>query len=119
MSLIKFELKEEHVKLLKHLRWGVKDKNFLVSTDNPDEDPSSFGENNVYDAIDLILNGRPEKFDPLNTEDIKVYSEEEKETMDKLFEELTLALEVILYVGSFELGNYKCRFHDRQWKKIA
>lgn len=117
MSLIKFELKEEHVKLLRHLRWSVTDKKFIVSTENIEEDPAPFGENNIYDGIDLILNGRPAKFDPLNTEDIKEYSTEEKENMDRLFLELPLALEVVLFNGHFQLGKYKTKFHDRVWKK--
>lgn len=118
MSIITFELKEEHIKLLKHLRWSVTEKKFIVSTENIDEDPAPFGENNIYDGIDLILNGRPTIFDPLNTDEIKEYSDAEKEFMDGLFNELPLALEVILYTNSFEKGLYKCKFHDRLWKKI-
>lgn len=119
MSVIVFELKQEHLKLLKHLRWSLNDDGLIISTDYADGPPAPFGENNIYDGIDLILNGRPANFDPLNTEDIRVYSKEEKDVMDKLFEELPLALEVILYNGHFELGTYKAKFHDRVWKKTT
>ena len=119
MSLILFELKQEHVKLLKNLRWSVNDKNLIVNTEEGDSDniPVPFNENSIYDAIDVILNGRPEVFDPLNTEDIKVYTPEEKKVMDDLYKQLPIALEIIMYNGHFELGPYMCRFHDRQWQK--
>lgn len=118
MSVIKLEITENHVKLLKHLRWSVNKKGFIVSTEDDEVDPASFGENNIYDAIDLILNGRPEDFDPLKTEEIKVYSTEQMDEWDKLYTELPMALDIILYNGHFELGLYRSRYHLRDWKKI-
>jgi len=59
-------LTENHIKLLKHLKWSVNDKGFIVGTENEVEDPAPFGENTLYEAIDLILNGMPEDFDPFN-----------------------------------------------------
>ena len=41
-----------------------------------------------------------------------------KKEMDELLSELPLALEVVLSTKSFEPGNYKARFHIREWKKI-
>lgn len=119
MSVILFELKEEHVKLLKHLNWSVLDNKFLVSTENYLEDPAPFGVDNLYEGIDLILNGKPKEFDPFNSEELKSYSDEEKIYMDKLMSELPVALDIILYNGSFELGTYKTKFHVRNWKKVA
>jgi len=116
MSVLKLELKEEHVKLLKHLRWSLNPQNFIVGVSEEDE-PAPFGENNIYEAIDLILNGVPKEFDPFNTEEIPQYSDEQKAEWDKLYSELPMALDIILYRGSFELGNYKTKFHDRVWKK--
>lgn len=118
MSVIKLELTETHVKLLKHLRWSVNKKGFIVGTEDDEIDPAAFGENNIYDAIDLILNGRSPDFDPLNTEELKVYSEEQMDAWDKLYTELPIALDIIMFNGSFELGSYKTKFHDRNWKKI-
>ena len=117
MSVIKFELKEEHVKLLKHLRWS-KDKNNLIVNISDDEDSVPFSSDNLYEAIDLILNGRPEDFDPFETEDLVEYSDEQKEEWDKLYSELPLALDVILFNQSFDLGSFKTKYHDRNWKKM-
>ncbi len=117
MSVIKFELKEEHVKLLQHLRWSKGKNNVIVGLDE-EEDSVPFGENNIYEAIDLILNGRPEEFNPHEDDAIINYSTEQKEIWDKLYSELPTALDIILYTGKFELGNYKTKFHDRNWKKM-
>lgn len=118
MSVITFELKEEHLKLLKHLRWSMTDKDFIVSTENVVEDIAPFGVDSLYEGIDLILNGRPADFDPLNSFEPIEYSEEQRDEWDKLYSELPLALEVILYNGHLNLGTYKARYHDRQWKEL-
>lgn len=117
MSVVNFELKEEHVKLLKHLRWSLKD-NLIVNLGHDGEEyVPVFGEDNIYEAIDIILNGVPEDFDPFNTDEPKKYSEEQKKEWDALYSELPTALDVILYNGHFELGVYKTKWHDRVWKK--
>jgi len=115
MSVILFELRDEHIQLLKHLRWSVKD-NLIVNVSD-EEDSAVFGENNIYEAIDLILNGKPEGFDPFNTEDIKEYTDEEKVKYDTLYGELPTALDIILFNGNFEVGLYKTQYHNRNWKK--
>jgi hypothetical protein len=117
MSVIKFELKEEHIKLLKHLRWSLMENNFLVSAENIREDIAPFGSDNVYEAVDLILNGKPENFNPIETEVIS-YTKEQCEEWDKILSELPLALEIILHLNTFELCWYKAKYHDRLWKKI-
>ena len=118
MSLLKLEIKEEHVKLIKHLRWSLNTENQIVAVGHDGvENIPPFGENNIYEAIDLILNGVPEGFDPFNTEEMPQYSDEQKAEWDKLYLELPMALDIILYRGSFELGTYKTKFHDREWKK--
>ena len=120
MSVIKFELKEEHIKLLKFLRWSV-NKNNIISgvADEGDDIAPPFGEVNLYEAIDLILNGKPVGIDPLTHEEFPEYSTEQKAEWDKLYAELPIALDVILFNGSFELVQYKTRFHDRNWKKLS
>lgn len=117
MSIVKFELKEEHVKLLKHLRWS-KDKNNIIVNVSDDEDSVPFGFDTIYEAIDTILNGKPEGFDPYDTHDIIDYSDEQKDEWDKLYDELPTALDVILHNQSFNLGHYKTKYHDRNWKKM-
>jgi len=100
MSVIVFELKEDHLKLLRHLRWSLNDKNFIISTEDASEDPAPFGANNLYEGIDLILNGKPADFDPLNTEEIEVYTAEQKAHMDKLYSELPTALDIVVFIDS-------------------
>lgn len=118
MSVIIFELKEEHVKLVKHLRWSVNNDNILSGVgDDGDDIAPPFGENNIYDAIELIIHGRPDDFKPFEVEEIKEYTDEEKATYDALYKELPTALDVILFTGSFELGTYRTRYHLREWKK--
>ena len=116
MSVLTFELSENHVKLLKQLRWSINKDNLIVNVSD-DEDSVIFGENNLYDAIDLILNGKPENINALTHEDIIEYSDEQKAEWDKIYSELPMALDIILYNGHFELGSYKTKFHDRNWKK--
>lgn len=118
MSIIKFELTENHVKLLKNLRWSLKD-NIVVGMGHDGEDfIPPLGEDFIHDAIDIILNGKPTDFDPFNTDEPNKYSEEQKAEWDKLYSELPLALDVVLYNGNYELGTYKTKWHDRVWKKI-
>ena len=117
MSILKFDLKEEHVKLLKHLRWSKGKNNVIVGLDE-EEVSVPFGENNIYEAIDLILNGRPEDVNALEDDEIINYSEDQKKNWDNLYRELPIALDIILYTGKFEIGSYKTKYHDRNWKKM-
>lgn len=118
MSLIKFTLKDEHVALLKAMNWGSMN-NFIISADNPNEDKSPFGGDDLYEDMDLILNGKPDNFETVINSDIGyVVTEEKKEIFDKLLSELPLALEVILRTHNFDLGNYTAKYHQRfSWKK--
>jgi hypothetical protein len=119
MSSIKFELKEEHVKLLKNLRWSKDKNNIIVSVaDEGDSIAPPFGENNLYEAIDLILNGKPSDIDPFTHDEFFEYPEEKRTEWDKLYSELPTALDIVLYNGNFELGTYKTKFHIREWVKI-
>jgi hypothetical protein len=119
MSILKFELKQEHFKLLTHLKCMVKNNEIIVSiVDNKeDDDVIPLTKEGIYEYIDVILNGKPTGFDPLNSEIINTYSPEQKAEWDILFSELSTAIEIILQTGKFELGNYKCTYHLRDWKK--
>ena len=120
MSIIKFELTENNVKLLKNLRWSIKDKAIIGLEDEKEIDnPKPFGEDNLYEAIDTIINGKPVDFDPLNTYEERVFDEAQIEQFDELYNGLPTALEIILTSGSFELGTYRAKFHERIWKKIV
>jgi len=116
MSVVKFELKEEHVKLLKNLRWSMKNNIIVNMFDNGDEFVPPFGENNIYEAIDIILNGKTNNEVPEDLE--SPYSSEQKAEWDKLYNELPTALDIVLYNGTYELGLYKTKWHDRKWVKL-
>ena len=113
MSVIKFELKEDHLKLVKRLSWQELTEGKQITTDGTN---SPFGGVDYHEDMGIILYGQPEDFDPFEGDPF-IWTDEQKEEMDKLLEELPLAIEVILSTGSFEPGNYKCRFHIREWKK--
>jgi hypothetical protein len=118
MSTITFELKQEHLTLLKHLRWCIKDNIVSGIADEGDEYAPPFGDNHIYEAMDVILNGKPTDFNPMEQNEIPTYSEEQKAEWDKLYSELPIALDLILYNQNFELGTYKTRYNIRDWKKI-
>lgn len=119
MSALIFDLKEEHIKLLKNLSWSLNsDKIISGVADEGDEIAPPFGETNLYEAIDLILNGKPEGVNLLEVDEFTEYSSEQMAEWDKLYAELPMALDIILYTGKFELGKYKTRYHLRDWVKI-
>ena len=120
MSVLKFELKEEHVKLLKNLSWSLNSENHIVALGHDGlESIPPFGEDSLYEAMEIILNGVPQDFDPFDFAKIdKKYSDEQKAEWDKLYEELPTALDLVLYNGSYELGKYKTKYNVKEWKKL-
>ena len=116
MSILKFEITEDHLKLLKHLRWSINKKGFIIGTEDEEIDIAPFNENSLYEAIDLILNGKRDMdYDSfLKTN----YSDSQKEEWDKLYSELPTALSIVLQRQSFDLGRFKTKFHDLDWKKL-
>ena len=113
MSVIKFELKEDHLKLLKHLSWQELTESKEIITAGT---KSPFGGLDHYEDMGVILFGQPEDFDPFEGNPF-IWTDTQKEYMDKLIKELPLAIEVILSTRTFELGNYKSRYHIREWKR--
>jgi hypothetical protein len=117
MGLIKFELKEEHVKLLKHLRWSIKSEQIISKMDDDDAD-SPFGGDNLFEDMSLILNGKPDNFNPVDDEIlVSELSDDDKIKLKELFNELPIALDIILNYGTFEPGFYKTKWYDRNWIK--
>jgi len=114
MSVIKFELKEDHLKLLKHLEWQEITEGKVITTKS---DGSPFGGFDHYEDMGVILYGMPDEFDPFEGNPFE-WSDEQKEEMDKLLSELPTAIDVILNKQTFEPGNYKTRYHDKNWKLI-
>lgn len=118
MSILKFELTENHLKLVKNLRWSVSDKNIIVGVANDGVDISPpFGEDDLFEAIDLIVNGKPLDFDPFKAQGRKIYSPEEMAELQKLYYELPTAINIILQTQKFDLGNYKTKYGDINWVK--
>lgn len=117
MSVLSFTLKTEHLALLKALNWSQQGV-FILSAENPEEDKSPFGGDDIYEDIDVILNGKPADFNPVFTDEPPTYTDEQKAEWDKLVSELPMALEVVLRAQTFELGEYKAKYHQRySWKK--
>lgn len=116
MSVLNFKLTTQHLALLKSLNWSEKN-GFLISTENPDEDKSPFGGDDVYQDIDLILYGKPNDFDPFSSDEPPLISDEKKTHFDQLLSELPIALEIVLRTQNFEAGDYYTKYHQRySWK---
>jgi len=118
MSLIKFTLTEEHIKLVKQMKFGVK-----TTSDNvviPAIEDELFGSDTIYDDVYLILYGKPkdEKVTEPWDEQVNVWTDEELEHMKELLNGLDNALSIILSTGSFEPGEYKTKSYITDWKKI-
>lgn len=118
MSILKLELTNKHIKLLKYLKCNLIDGNIILSIDADDGVPILLTDDNKYEYIDLTLNGMPEDFDPFNMEEMVEYTKEQKDEWDKLYNELPLALDVIMFNGNFELGSYATQYHDRNWRAV-
>lgn len=131
MSLIKFELKKEHLMLLKNLEWSKTETNHILSINNLDNDDveevilTPFGGDNLIQDIGLIIYGRAEGEDivpRMNDEDgkdsiVQSYTEEQISEMTELFNGLVTALDICLYTQSFQIGHYKRKYHERHWVK--
>lgn len=125
MAILKFQLKSQHLLLLKHLKWSLID-NYITSVEknnNYDSDLegqlSPFGGLDLYEDIGIILYGKPMDFNPLDSEESYQYSEEQKTEMKQLFSELPTALNLILSRQSFELGKFKTKDTFMDWKQIS
>jgi hypothetical protein len=119
MALIKFELKKDHIKLLKHLRWSMVSDQLVSRGDDVEEyGDSPFGGDDLLEDMCIILNGKPDNFNPIDDETlVSTLSDEERANILALHFELPTALDIILYTGSFEPGHYKRKWYDRNWIK--
>jgi len=116
MALLKFELKKEHLILLKHLKWGIDESN-AIFTEVENETP--YGGLSLLEDVGVMLYGQPEgEFDPLSPYGPQ-YTEEQKLEVETLYSELPLALEIINYTQSFEVGHHKAKYNIRNWKKYT
>jgi hypothetical protein len=113
MSVVKFELKEEHLKLIRGLRFRMDDDNNITCADML----SPFGGDNIYEDMNVILYGKPDDFDPMKLPD--ELAQDTVEQLSNLYSELPNALEIVLTLNTFETGWYKRKWHDRSgWKRL-
>jgi hypothetical protein len=117
MSVIKFNLTEDHIKLVKQLTFSIID-NHLTTLDVEGDKATAFGYDSIHEEIGLILFGKPENFDPFSLDPIE-YSEEHIEYMDGLWNDMPTVLELRCVFGDLEPGMYKRKYHDRNWKFIG
>lgn len=116
MSVIKLEVTEDHLKLVKVLQFS-RENGHLTTQSEEGGKTCAFGHEELYDEITIALKGRPTEFDPLATE-LFQHTEEEKEYMDKLWGDMDKVLELKCYYDQLVPGIYKRKYHDREWKKI-
>ena len=112
MALIKFELKEDHLKLIKHLdKWAMDESNSIFCET---ENKTPYGGLSLTEDVGIILYGKPDKeFDPLSPYGAE-YTEEQIAEIDKLYDELPQALDIVLFhlPEATEVGHYKTKWHQ-------
>lgn len=112
MALKKFELTEQHIALCKHTDWTQ----YHIRRENINNG-NKLAIDHMHEEFGLIMFGKPDgEFDPTSAEGPD-WSDEQKEQMDKCFEELPTALQIMLHTGEFETGKYKTKHYDINWKK--
>jgi len=117
MSVIKFELTEQHIALAKNLNFELL---FSLAQDNKFEEGNLFGySDDTFDDVGLIIYGMPDgEFDPLGS-DVISYTENQKNEMGRLIGELPIAMQIMMQTGTFVTGKYKTKHHDINWKKVG
>jgi hypothetical protein len=112
MGVKKFILREEHLKILKHINWSLGDNKEICSIGNG----SPLGGFNHYEDIAVIIYGNTGNIDLLNDSEFR-FTQEQLIEMDTLLEGLPIAIEIILNTQSFEPGEFITRHHLTEWKK--
>ncbi len=115
ITVKRFTLTEEHVKLLRRVRVSWND--CCGGFDAPTVDPKRpYGNSSVCNDIHEILTG--ESIGRENSERDELTPEEEKRYF-KLHNETKIALQVVLTTGSFVLGDYELVGCGKYWLKIV
>lgn len=112
MSVVKFEMKEEHIALARQLEWTMEDG--VMFADSEYESP--FGGDDIYEDMGVIIYGMPDDFDPMELDPF-AWTDEQKEIMDEFYKDLPTVMEIIMTTGRFEAGHYITRFGERNWRK--
>ncbi len=111
MALQKFTLTDKHVSLLRQLKW------IEVGDTQPAHKLFTFGGNELLEDMALILYGPHLIQGPNDEAEVKYTSEQEVE-MKRLYTELAVAIDVVMFNGNFELGDYTTKSYVRDWKKV-
>ena len=112
MSLTLFNLKKEHIVLIKNLEFGLTQDVKLLSVG----DKSIFGGDDVYEDMNRIIYGESENDNPFEKNPIEP---EKISLFDKLLSELPTALSIMFWVGGFETGCYGMFGTSKpDWKKV-
>lgn len=104
-----FELKEEHLKLLRKMIIGWDDCEFGAPIIDPKR---PYGNSYVYEDIANILGIKGFK----DYDDEISFSEEQKNLMDKLHRETETVLQIVLISGKFEAGTYEADEYHNNWE---
>lgn len=112
MSIVKFELTEQHIKLAQHIELEELLKYIIKVKEN-----NEYFDNDFVEIVGVILFGRPKNFDPLNENPFD-WSDEELGEIGNVLLGLPTAIDVILNAKTFKPGIYKTKYHDRNWKHV-
>ena len=107
-----FIVTKEHLKLLRHFQVGWQD----CETGAPEIDPKRpYGNSDVpQDIYEILHDKRGKKL----TSKEKELTEEEKKSYLKLHLEMEIVLQIILSIGAFEAGEYRCKKYSTNWEKV-
>lgn len=106
MSIITFEITEDHLKLIPFLNFTANGHTITAGekSDNP------FGDGDFYEEVGAMIYGKPsEDFDPF-AESGPQYDTEQKKYMESLFQDVPQVLEILLSSSSFKPGIYSKKF---------
>lgn len=112
MRAIRFQVTEQHVKLLRSMWVGWSNCEFGA----PEIDPKRpYGNSSVYHDIGEILNIEPEGGSP----DDREFTDEQKDAMRALHEETQVVLQIVLSAGVLAAGHYeKPNEYGRDWRRL-
>lgn len=113
-----FELKEEHISLITNLLTTPEKLSLIGCVDSS---LSPFSDNNLMDDLGTFIIGRElsdEEKKELDAKGIEYKSRDDVDYLKQIYSELPMALDVILNTQSFEVGKYRTRWYERNWKKI-
>lgn len=111
-----FELKIEHLALLRGLVIGVKTISLIGCVDSK---LTPFGGNSLEDDLAILLVGKEltdKEKEKLDSEGKEYYTRDNMEPLKQIYSELPQALQIVLSAQTFEPGVYRTRWYECNWK---